>query len=464
MNDSTFFVNWHHANRFDLTFPINTSGEFSVGTAAPENCVISTLTNNDAHGKLLNPDQVSDLNHTSSSIAQAVTATQSRSGDGADENPPAAAAVKPTPAPSSPLATSTVAVSIEENEAEVLAPESLILYPTSLTPDDTYRVLRRELPEPLVDRQFILSASIGSMADGINRVADHHAALFLTVHGLKVRALNDQEQARTQRVISRKSEAADLTRKLKKTDRYHDSVTPEGSTPWNLHDRLEVTALVGCSLLCLFIGVANITNLLQSSGEVAFNNVWKALPFGLGVVIGAIAFKAFARLFSEGPQRRAYGFGLFGIGLVAFLGWLGGFSAIFSGALTPVGELLANYANSSAASDPANRSGIHASTWMMFAGCLADAALSAGAWIVAQMICRAHQTPRRAESQAWTRVRTDLNRVLKKLHEEEALLGLVRGALESERAQQAVFVNKAVAFHNAAAASQRQTREALALE
>jgi hypothetical protein len=344
---------------------------------------------------------------------------------------------------------------------EGLPPEQTI-YPSRFAPPETYRIVKLNLPDPKIDKQFVLAVAMTGPADGRNRVAVHHKAIFHGVRGIKVRVLEEQEGIRAHDVASRKRECRDLTRRLRHADRFYtrrqqtDSPTNEGeeAEPWNWHDRLECVVLIAFSLLCIGIGIFNATNLLYSSGEATFSTWWKALPFCLTLLIGAVGLKSFARLLPPGPWQRVYGFGIFGIGLLSFLAWTICFSSVFGRMLIPIGDRLAELGSLDGQSGVASASS-HASSLILLVGALADSTLCAGAWVVCTLIIQAHRIAQTIENPEWTTIRKALDRALKHLNEEQNLLGVVRGALNRERALETKFVGQAIELYEALAADER---------
>jgi hypothetical protein len=329
---------------------------------------------------------------------------------------------------------------------------------SSLSPEDTYRIVKLELSEPALDGQFIQAAALDGDLNGEHHVSAHHTAIFRASHGMKIKVLEEQEGTRVRDVAGRERECAALTRELDRTDRFHVSPCCEGAEPWSWHDRIDVAALALTALGACMVNICNATNLLHSSGDPMFATIRQTLPMTMPLLIGAIGFKALARLFQPGPHRRSYGWTLFIAGLLSWLAWMVCFSGTFSGVLTPVQDLIEQFR----ANDPANTTASHSgSKLIMLAGGLADAFLAAGAWIICQFIVQSHRLATAIETPEWKEKRRLLNRTLKRRNQARNLLGIVRGELERERNQQAHFISRACRFLRVAAAQNKQLKQLL---
>jgi hypothetical protein len=319
---------------------------------------------------------------------------------------------------------------------------------SSLRPDATYRIVKLQLREPELDQKFVLAAAFQGAPDGERRVANHHAAIFRSIHGTKIKVLEEQQGTRARDVAGRERDCSALSRELNRTERFHVSEASEGANPWTLHDRIDVGILAFTALAACGFGICNSTNLLRSSGDAMFSTILKTLPFTMTLLLGAIGLKAIGRLFQAERHLRIYGWAIFLIGLVSCIAWLVCFTQIFGPILTSTQDLLTQYLghDSNAGSTQVSPRII------MLAGGLADAFLAAGAWTVCHLIMLSHRLATASETPEWKEKRRMHNLALKRLNEARNLLGIVRGELEREQKAEATFVNRAVEFYRLAAA------------
>jgi hypothetical protein len=275
---------------------------------------------------------------------------------------------------------------------------------------------------------------------------------------MKIRLLEVQKDIRSRDVGRRMRECRDLSRELSQTRRFYVKNVDRDADPWTLHDRIEIVFLLVLSLVAIGIGIFNSANLLHSSGQAMFSTWFQALPFCLTLLVGAMGLKSIARLFPPGPCQRRYGRAIFGIGLTSFLLWMGCFGITFRGVFTPVSERIAQLGSL----DPHSVADIplatYASTFIMLLSGLADAFLCGGAWVVCHLIVHSHRIGHAVEMPEWETKRKSLDRALRHLDQQRDLLAFVCGALTTEYAEQAKFINRAVALYKGEAASWRQMR------